>query len=93
VWLRIRLFLRREFKTKALLCCAAILLVGCAKSAPEAERFLATRILAQEVAKIASPKTVLVISNPFTRESGRSPEYMRLKRRVWEGWKKASAAA
>ena len=56
--------------------CAGLFLVlaGCTKSAPESERELATQVLATEVAKRAAPKAVLVISNPFTRESGRPPE-------------------
>lgn len=51
-----------------------LVLFGCSKSAPESERELATQVLATEAAKRAAPKAVLVISNPFTREPGRSPE-------------------
>lgn len=47
---------------------------GCTKTAPVSERELATRVLAEEVAKVIAPKKVLVISNPFSRESGRPPE-------------------
>ncbi|MGZ8901721.1 MAG: hypothetical protein ACXW3Z_16640 [Limisphaerales bacterium] len=51
-----------------------LILLGCAQSASESERELATQTLAEFVAKNTSPRTVLVISNPFTREPGRSPE-------------------
>lgn len=46
-------------------------MAGCAKNAPVSEREMATRVLAQELAKRLSPKNVLVISNPFSREAGR----------------------
>lgn len=60
----------RDFlSTVSLLIC-----IGCAPNAPESERELATQALATEVVKRAAPKSVLVIANPFTRESGRSPE-------------------
>jgi len=67
------------------LCVFLIPLAGCTKGAPESERFAATRILAQEVAKILKPKSVLVISNPFTRESGRSPEIYAFEKAGVEG--------
>lgn len=51
-----------------------VLLAACGRGAPESERELATRVLATEVAKRVSPKTVLVISNPFSQMSGRSPQ-------------------
>ena len=51
-----------------------LVLLGCAKSAPESERELAAQVLATELAKRVAPDTVLVLSNPFTRSSGRSPE-------------------
>ena len=60
---------------KRFLCAGLIvLLVGCSKSAPESERQLATRVLAEYVGKTAAPKSVLVLSNPFTKESGRAPQ-------------------
>ncbi|HEX7858705.1 MAG TPA: hypothetical protein VF773_00095 [Verrucomicrobiae bacterium] len=51
-----------------------VILAGCSQSAPLSERELATRVLAQAVAKKVSPKKVLVVSNPFSREAGRSQE-------------------
>jgi hypothetical protein len=54
--------------------CLSIVLLcmaGCAKNAPVSEREMATRVLAQELSKRLSPKNVLVISNPFSREAGR----------------------
>jgi hypothetical protein len=55
--------------------CAGLILmgVGCTKSAPESERQLATRVLAEYVAKTAAPKKVVVLSNPFTKKGG-SPQ-------------------
>jgi hypothetical protein len=51
-----------------------VIFLGCAQNAPESERELATQTLAEYLAKTTSAKTVLVISNPFTREAGRAPE-------------------
>ena len=59
----------------SLICWVLIFLTaGCSKNAPESERELATRSLAQYVARSAAPKSVLVISNPFSREGSRPPE-------------------
>lgn len=50
------------------------LLGACSRNSPQSERELATRVLAEYVRKTAAPKSVLVISNPFTREAGRPAE-------------------
>lgn len=50
------------------------LLLGCSTPAPESERQLATRVLAEYVRKANAPKSVVVLSNPFTKEPGRSPQ-------------------
>src|SRR5687767_12690940 len=52
----------------------ALIFLGCSNSAPLSERELATRVLAQTVAKKVSPKKVLVVSNPFSRDAGRSQQ-------------------
>ena len=49
-------------------------LFACSRSAPQSERAVATRVLAEYVATAAAPKAVLVISNPFTQQSGRPAE-------------------
>lgn len=51
-----------------------LFLAGCAKTGPENERELATRVLAEYISQTAAPKKVLVISNPFSHEPGRPPE-------------------
>ena len=43
---------------------------GCSDSAPLSDRELATTVLAQESAKVVRPKKVLVLSNPFSQQSG-----------------------
>ena len=50
------------------------LFFGCSRGAPESERAIATRVLAEHIVKAASPKAVLVLSNPFTQQSGRPAE-------------------
>lgn len=61
--------------------------VGCTKSAPESERAIATRVMAEYVAKAAAPKAVLVISNPFTQQSGRAAEVYAFEEAGIEGLK------
>lgn len=53
---------------------AAAIGAGCTRSAPESERTIATRVMAEYVVKAAAPKAVLVISNPFTQQKGRAAE-------------------
>jgi hypothetical protein len=60
---------------KGVLCAGLILfLAGCSRSAPESERQLATRVLAEYVATAKAPKLVLVFSNPFSQRSGGSEQ-------------------
>ena len=58
----------------AFLAVVALIFSGCSNSAPLSERELATRIMAQSVSKKISPKKVLVVSNPFSRNAGRSAD-------------------
>jgi len=59
---------------------------GCS-SQPESERAVATRVLAEHVAKVAAPKGVLVISNPFSQKSGRPAEVYAFEKAGIEGLK------
>jgi hypothetical protein len=52
----------------------AIFLLGCSKTAPQSERELVTRVLAEHVAKAVKPKSVLILSNPFSQSAGRSAD-------------------
>ena len=65
----------------------ALLLPGCSKSAPESERALATCVLAEYVVKTAPPRGVLVLSNPFTQQSGRATEAYAFEKAGIEGLK------
>ena len=60
---------------------------GCTKSAPEHDRAVATRVLAEYVAKMAQPKGVLVISNPFTQQEGRAAEVYAFEKAGVQGLK------
>jgi hypothetical protein len=69
----------------------AVLVLGCAsgctRSAPQSERTVATRVLAEYVAKAAQPKAVLVMSNPFSEQSGRPAEVYAFEKAGIEGLK------
>jgi hypothetical protein len=71
---------------------AALLGGGCSQSAPESDRAVATRVLAEYLAKVVQPKAVLVISNPFTQQSGRSPEVYAFEKAGVEGLKEGFGA-
>ena len=60
---------------------------GCTKSAPESERTIATRVMAEYLAKTATPKAVLVVSNPFTQQRGRAAEVYAFEEAGIEGLK------
>lgn len=47
---------------------------GCTRSAPESDRAIATRVMAEYLSSAAAPKAVLVISNPFSQQPGRPAE-------------------
>lgn len=67
-WESASIFLHLKSLSLIALCA---LLSGCGKGAPETERELATRVLAEHVTKVAQPKSVLVFSNPFSEQGGR----------------------
>lgn len=60
---------------------------SCSKPAPEADRAVATRVLAEYVTRTVHPKGVLVLSNPFTRQEGRAPEVYAFEKVGIEGLK------
>lgn len=62
--------------------------VSCSKPVPEADRATATRVLAEYVARTVHPKGVLVLSNPFTQQEGRTPEVYAFEKAGIEGLKK-----
>jgi hypothetical protein len=65
---------------------------GCARSAPESDRAVATRVLAEHLVKAVSPKAVLVISNPFTEQSGRPAEVYAFEKAGIDGLKEGFGA-
>ena len=71
---------------------AALFLAGCSKSAPESERTAATQVLAEYVVTSARPKGVLVISNPFTQQSGRPANVYAFEKAGVDGLKKGFGA-
>jgi hypothetical protein len=66
---------------------AALFVAGCAKSAPESERAVATRVLAEHVVTAARPKGILVLSNPLSQQSGRPAEVYAFEKAGVEGLK------
>jgi hypothetical protein len=64
---------------------AAIAIGGCAKPAPLSEREAAMRLLAEHLAVEVRPRAVLVLSNPFSQQSGRPAEIYEFERASLRG--------
>ena len=66
---------------------------GCSDRAALSDREVATRVLAEHLAREIRPKHVAVLSNPFTQLPGRSPEIYTFEKAGIDGLKKGLAEA